>query len=219
MKIDLIIFDCDGVLVDSEPVSNKILAEELTKIGLPTTSKESIRNYMGKSEHDNLEEIKKKLGHLPPEAFFESCHKRTFESFKRDLKPVFGITEALRRLPQKKCVASSGSHDKIRYTLGLTNLLPFFIGSIFSAMDVNRGKPHPDLFLHAAEMMGSSPESCVVIEDSLPGVQAGIAAGMKVFGYAAMSAAEDLIKAGATAFTEMKQLPELLQLDSADRQD
>ncbi len=216
MKTDLIIFDCDGVLVDSEPVANRILAEELTKIGLPTTWEESVRYYMGKSGEDNLTVIQKKLGDLPPATFFETCHQRTFAAFKEELKPVSGIGKALQTLSIKKCVASSGTHEKIRYTLGLTELLPFFNGNIFSASDVSRGKPHPDLFLYAADKMGVVPASCVVIEDSLPGVQAGIAAGMKVFGYVALSSADDLVKAGATTFTDMRQLPDLLLTELSD---
>ncbi len=210
MKIELVIFDCDGVLVDSETIANKIMAEELTRIGLPTTYEESIRDYMGKSLADGLKLITDRLGSPPPKEYFERSHKRSVEAFEKELKPIPGIFDALNQISIKKCVASSGSHEKIRKTLGITKLLPFFEGKIFSAVDVKKGKPNPDLFLFAAQHMGVPPEYCVVVEDSLPGVQAARAAGMKVFGYQALTSAEVLLEAGAYVFEDMKLLPGLL---------
>ncbi|MFH2133223.1 MAG: HAD family hydrolase [bacterium] len=210
MTIELLIFDCDGVLVDSEPIANRILAEELTRIGLPTTLEESIQRYMGKSDTDCLQMIADQLGRVPPPALLENYLSRTEEAFAQDLKPVDGIHEALTRLPYAKCVGSSGSHAKIRSSLRQTGLESFFKEQIFSAADVERGKPHPDLFLYAADKMGASPGNCIVIEDAVPGVRAAVAAGMTVFGYAALMAPPRLKAAGAEVFTRMADLPQLL---------
>ncbi len=215
MKIELVIFDCDGVLVDSEPIANQILAEELSRMGLPTTYSGSMRFYMGKSEKDCLDLITEKLGGSPPPNLLKNYHSRTKIAFAEELKPVSGIAEALTRIPFAKCVGSSGSHQKIQTSLSQTGLKPFFKKHIFSASDVKRGKPHPDLFLYAAEKMKVTPDTCVVIEDSVPGVTAAKAAGMRVFGYAALTSAGKLKSAGAEeVFNNMRDLPELLQLNS-----
>ncbi len=208
--MDLAIFDCDGVLVDSEPIANRILADELTKIGLPTSYRDSIKHYMGKSEADSMSLITEKLGYSPPGAFFKDFQRKLFNVFEIELQPIQGIADALQRISCRMCVASSGSYEKMEKTLGMTNLLTFFEDRIFSASEVERGKPNPDLFLYAAKKMGVSPELCAVVEDSVPGVQAGVAAGMKVFGYVALSNAESLTDAGAQVFNTMNQLPCLL---------
>jgi len=210
MTIDLVIFDCDGVLVDSEIIANRILAEELTRIGLPTTCEESIRLYMGKSEKDCWRAVAEQLGCPPPASLIENYHIRTEYCFTQELKPVDGICEALKRIPFAKCVGSSGSHQKIQTSLRKTGLEAFFKGQIFSAADVSRGKPNPDLFLYAAKRMGVKPDNCIVIEDSVPGVTAAVAAGMKTYGYAALTSAEQLATAGAETFTRMLDLPHLL---------
>jgi len=214
MTIELVIFDCDGVLVDSEFIANHILAEELTRIGLPTTYAESIRFYMGKSEKDCLSLIAEKLGGQPPPSLMENYHSRTVIAFAQDLKPVEGISDALRQIPLTKCVGSSGSHQKIHTSLSQTGLQAFFKNNIFSASDVERGKPHPDLFLYAADKMEVTPAACIVIEDSVPGVTAAKGAGMRVFGYAALTSAAQLQSAGAEVFNHMLDLPDLLLFDS-----
>ncbi len=214
MTIELVIFDCDGVLVDSESIANQILAEELSRIGLPTSYAESIQCYMGKSEKDCIDLITEKLGGPPPPNLMENYHSRTEIAFAEKLKPVDGIAEALTRIPFAKCVGSSGSHQKIQTSLSQTGLKPFFNKFIFSASDVKRGKPHPDLFLYAAEKMKVIPGACVVIEDSVPGVTAAKTAGMRVFGYAALTSAGKLKSAGAKVFNNMRDLPVLLQLNS-----
>lgn len=210
MAIELVIFDCDGVLVDSESIANRILAEELTKIGLPTSREESIRLYMGKADEDCWKTIADRLGSAPPADLIKNYRSRTERVFARELKPIDGIGEALVRIPYTKCVGSSGSHEKINTSLRQTGLERFFKGNVFSAACVHRGKPYPDLFLYAAEKMGASPDTCIVIEDSVPGVTAAVAAGMKVFGYAALISAEQLEAEGATAFNDMRDLPDLL---------
>src|SRR5215210_8561698 len=157
MPIAHVIFDCDGVLVDSEPLSNRILAEELTAIGLPTTLEESVRDFMGRSWASGVKLIEERLGHpLAPE-FAAGYHARLFEAFERELEAVGGVVEVLDRLHLPYCVASSGDHVRIRRALASAGLLQRFEGKIFSADDVEHGKPAPDLFLHAAEAMGFEP--------------------------------------------------------------
>jgi HAD superfamily hydrolase (TIGR01509 family) len=204
----LVIFDCDGVLVDSEPISNRLLAERLTAVGLPTSVEDSMRDYMGRSWASCTAIIEGKLGRGLPPGFAAGYHAAVFAAFERELRPVAGIEAVLDGLPAPCCVASSGSHERIRKALGVTGLLARFKGRIFSATDVEHGKPAPDLFLHAAALMGVSPGECVVVEDSPAGVQAGRAAGMTVLGYAALTPVVQL--AGARTFTDMVELPALL---------
>src|SRR5690348_2648204 len=150
----LVIFDCDGVLVDSEPLSNRILAERLTAIGLPTTTEDSIRDYMGRSWASCEALIEARLGRPPPDGFADGYHEELFAALRSELQPVAGVVAALDAITSPTCVASSGAHEKIRTSLGATGLLERFEGRIFSATDVEHGKPAPDLFLHAAAAMG-----------------------------------------------------------------
>jgi HAD superfamily hydrolase (TIGR01509 family) len=207
---ELVIFDCDGVLVDSEPVGNRVLAALLSEIGLPTSTEEAVRDYMGRSVESCLEIIEAKLGRPVPLEFTETLTRRTFAALREELQAVPGIESALDRIALPICVASSGPHDKMRLTLGLTGLLPRFEGRLFSATDVGRGKPSPDLFLHAAASLDVAAEHCAVVEDSVLGVRAGRAAGMTVFGFAARSDPRALAAAGARVFRDMAALPELL---------
>ena len=211
MSFDLVIFDCDGVLVDTEPLANRVFTAALNEIGLAVTYEEVCRDFIGLSLPRCVEIVETRRGEPLPAGFIEELQSRTFDAFERELQPVPGIHEALRRISIPLCVASSGDHEKMRLTLGLTGLLPHFEGRMFSAMDVERGKPHPDLFLRAALEMGAAPARCAVVEDSLPGVRAAVAAGMAVFGYTASAAAGPLKEAGATVFLEMAALPELLE--------
>ena len=200
--IRAVIFDCDGVLVDSEPTSNRILAEVLTEIGLPTTTEQSTAAFMGRSWVSNLEIIEERLGEPPPPDLGERYRARRDEAL-RHVRPVDGILEALDAIDLPSCVASSGDRHKMGITLGATGLLERFEGRIFSAVDLphGRGKPHPDLFLHAARAMGFEPPTTAVVEDSGPGVEAGVAAGMRVFGYRVDA---------PTRFEDMRELPGLL---------
>lgn len=172
---------------------------------------EVIERFMGRSHEAMTAEMEAHLGHrLPDEwdARFEHLYR---EAFERDLTPVDGIVEVLDRIPHPTCVASSGSHEKMRHTLGLTGLYEFFSGRIFSATEVARGKPAPDLFLHAAERMGAEPTACAVVEDSQYGVGAARAAGMRGFGYAGGIAPEQQLKGpNTTIFHDMRELPGLL---------
>ncbi|MFE3142454.1 HAD family hydrolase [Streptomyces scopuliridis] len=213
MRYELIIFDNDGVLVDSEPLSNTILAAYLTELGHPTSYEDSLRDYMGAAVHRVHDLVKERTGHLLPSDFDDTLHARVFAAFERELEPVDGVTEVLEKLAGDGvpyCVASSGSHERIRVGHRKTGLSRWFEDSvIFSAQDVGRGKPAPDLFLHAAERMGVAPDRCAVVEDSPLGVRAARAAGMDVYAFTAMTPAGRL--PGATSyFSRMAELPGLL---------
>ncbi|WP_406172491.1 HAD family hydrolase [Streptomyces sp. NBC_00996] len=213
MRYDLVIFDNDGVLVDSEPISNTILAAYLTELGHPTSYEESLRDYMGSAMHRIHEVVQERSGRQLPDDFDDVFHGRVFAAFERELEPVPGAVQVLEKLAADGvpyCVASSGSHERIRVGHRKTGLDRWFDeGRVFSSQDVGRGKPAPDLFLHAAERMGVPPQKCVVVEDSPLGVRAANAAGMDVYGFTAMTPAARL--AGATQlFSDMGGLADLL---------
>ncbi len=205
-----VIFDCDGVLVDSEPAANAVLAGVITDLGLPTTPEQARADYMGRSWASCMAILAGKLGHAPPDDLRDRYRVGVEEAWRRDLRPVPGIVAALDAIELPNCVASSGEHERMRLTLGLTGLLPRFEGRIFSATEVENGKPAPDLFLHAATRMGFDPAATVVVEDTVPGVQAGRAAGMRVLAFARLVSADDLAAAGGEVFDDMRALPGLL---------
>ncbi|MEW2519999.1 HAD family hydrolase [Actinacidiphila alni] len=213
MRYDLVIFDNDGVLVDSEPVSNRILAGYLTELGHPTTFEDSVRDYMGAALHRVHDVVWERSGERLPADFDEAFQARVFAAFERDLEPVAGVAEVLDGLTAAGvpyCLASSGSHERIRVALRTTGLYGRFGEErIFSSQDVGRGKPAPDLFLHAAAVMGVDPARCAVVEDSPLGVRAAVAAGMDVYAFTTMTPAEKVADATAL-FSVMKDLPELL---------
>jgi HAD superfamily hydrolase (TIGR01509 family) len=209
----LVIFDCDGVLVDSEPISNRVLAAYLTELGHPTTYEESIRDYMGGAMHRVHDTIVSRSGRALPANFDDAFHARVFAAFERELRPVEGIAtvlDALAAAGVTTCVASSGSHERIRVVLNKTGLYSHFgEDRLFSSEDVGRGKPAPDLFLHAAASLGFEPHRCAVVEDSPLGISAALAADMDVYGFAAMTPREKLASSTAV-FERMDQLPSLL---------
>jgi HAD superfamily hydrolase (TIGR01509 family) len=213
VRYELVIFDNDGVLVDSEPLSNRILAAYLTEVGHPTTYEESVRDFMGAAEHRIHEVVRERTGRALPAEFDQTLHARVFAAFARELEPVDGAGVVLDKLAADGvpyCLASSGTHERIRVALRKTGLYGRFGEErIFSAQDVGRGKPAPDLFLHAAASMGAAPERCAVVEDSPLGVRAARAAGMDVYGFTAMTPAERLAEATAL-FGSMAELPDLL---------
>ena len=214
----LVIFDCDGVLVDSEPISNRVFCEMLNEIGLPFTFDETVRTFVGRSMASCLDLVAERLGRRPPDGFAAEMAERTFAAFRAGLRPVAGVAGALDAIALPTCVASSGEPAKMRTTLGLTGLLPRFEGRLFSAVEVARGKPFPDLFLHAAARMGADPARCAVVEDTPVGVRAAVAAGMTPFGYAGWTDPAALAEAGAAAvFREMAELPALLARTPARR--
>lgn len=207
----LVIFDCDGVLVDSEPVANRTLGEMLRELGLDLTQEQIFQNFVGYSMPHVMREIEGMLGRPPPENFLRDLQARTFAAFRTELQAMPGIEDALDRLGVPFCVASSGDHEKMRTTLGITGLWPRFAGRIFSITQVARGKPAPDVYLFAARQLGAEPSACVVVEDTPPGVQAGVAAGMTVFGFCAHTPKDKLEAAGAQrTFDDLRVLPQML---------
>jgi HAD superfamily hydrolase (TIGR01509 family) len=205
------------VLVDSETLAGPILAQLLTALGLPTTPADVDRDFRGRSWEHGLEVIRaRRDGEQPWPELRERYRALLFAAFDAELRPVPGIATALDALDAAGvpyCVASSGDHERIRRCLRAGGLLDRFPdAAIFSVQDVAHGKPAPDLFLHAAAAMGFEPSSTAVVEDSAAGVQAGVAAGMRVLGYADAAGAEALRAAGAEPFEEMDRLPTLLGL-------
>jgi HAD superfamily hydrolase (TIGR01509 family) len=209
-RFDLAIFDCDGVLVDSERLAVRTEAEILSDLGWPLTEADIVERFVGRSADYMHQEIERHLGRsVDWDAEFEPRYQKVFE---RELVAVPGIMEALDEITMPMCVASSGSHDKMRFTLGKTGLLDRFDGRIFSVDEVAHGRPAPDIFLFAAEKMGAAPARCAVVEDSVSGVTAGLAAGMAVFAFAVgVTSAEQLSIEGAVIFHDMDGLPALLQ--------
>lgn len=213
----LVIFDCDGVLVDSEPLANTCFARALGREGLDWSVEETMRRLMGRSMKSCVEIVEGVLARTLPADFVDRLQVETLQRFRdAPLQAVAGVAEAIDSLAAagiETCVASSGGHDKMAVSLGVTGLRPRFDGRIFSASEVNRGKPFPDLFLHAAISLNVQPFDCVVVEDSVPGVQAARAAGMRVFAYAGAPYADrdGLGAAGGFLFNDMRQLTELVR--------
>ena len=208
---ELIIFDCDGVLVDSELITNRVFAQMLAGIGLPVTVDFLFANFVGRSMQHCWQEIGRMLGHEVPAAFRDEFQLRSLAALRAQVRAVPGVEAVLAALSVPCCVASSGSHEKMATTLGATGLLPRFRNRMFSATEVANGKPAPDIFLYAAAKCGVEPARCAVIEDSPAGVRAGVTAGMRVYGYSAHTPAQQLLAAGAhDTFTDMARLPELL---------
>jgi HAD superfamily hydrolase (TIGR01509 family) len=216
LDLQLVIFDCDGVLVDSEVISNDVLARSLTEQGLPTTLAQARRDYQGLLLAEIDSRAQAKLGRPLAQDWLQRYERDRAAVFRRELRAVPGVAEAVRRIKAagvRVCVASQGKLEKTRLSLELTRLDPLFGDEVlFSAYSVPRGKPHPDLFLHAAQTMAAEPARCVVIEDTPSGVTAAVAAGMRVLGYAADSDASALRRAGAEVFMAMEELPGLLGL-------
>lgn len=211
MAPSLLIFDCDGVLVDSERLSHEVLRQMLAEHGVALSLQEALDRFMGTSTERCLELLSQLMGSAAPADFMHRFRDRTFAAFETSLQPVAGVPELLRSLPHRYCVASNGPREKMRLTLRLTGLIGFLEGRMFSAQDVARPKPAPDLFLRAAAALGARPDECLVIEDSPTGVAAARAAGMPVFGYAWMGQGERLCAAGAAwVFDSMAELPRLL---------
>ena len=208
---ELVIFDCDGVLVDSERIAVRVEAEFLAELGWPLSQAEIVERFMGRTTEYMDEAIEAQLGSRLPGDWSDQFQRRYREAFAAELVPVDGVLDALDQIAVPTCVASSGSHDKLRFTLGHTGLYERFEGRIFSGYEVANGKPAPDLFLHAAARMGAGPARCAVVEDSLYGVLAARAAGMRVFGYAGGLTPADRLEGEATVvFEDMRELPRLL---------
>ena len=215
--ISLVIFDCDGVLVDTERIAVKIDVVVLSRLGWTLTEAEVIDRFMGRTDEEMTREIEAHLGRRLPRDWEEPFRHLYRDAFAAELAPVPGIVDALDAIALPTCVASSGTHEKIRFTLGLTGLNEPFAGRIFSASEVARGKPAPDLFLLAASRMAVSPAACAVVEDSRYGVEAARAAGMRAFGYAGGLAPRRSLEGPHTVvFDDMRELPRLLASAPSD---
>ncbi len=195
--IGLIIFDCDGVLVDSEPITNRVGQQLLAEYGLKLTLAEMDALFIGKSTPECVAIVEERLGHAPPADYLQEFGKRTQAAWRRELQPIPGIPQLLGTLGLPYCVASNGSAPETNFKLKVTGLLDRFEGRIFSGLDVPRPKPAPDVFLQAANAMGALPRQCLVIEDTPVGVTAAVGAGMQVIGYAPTGNREKLEAAGA----------------------
>jgi HAD superfamily hydrolase (TIGR01509 family) len=213
----LIIFDCDGVLVDSEPIAHGLLAQMMTDLGHPMTTAESVEKFAGRSLADTLPLIEGVLGRSIPDQIGQHYSRLLLERLGRDLKPIAGVKKAVAMLRHPRCVASSSSLERIHLSLEVTGLSSLFGSNIFSATQVTRGKPAPDLYLLAATKMGVAPQDCVVIEDSALGVTAGRAAGMEVIGFTGgthsmADAARHLSSAGVYHIvSSMTELPAIVE--------
>jgi HAD superfamily hydrolase (TIGR01509 family) len=207
-----VIFDCDGVLVDSDRISLRIQAEKITALGLEMSYEDCVRDFLGLGMPATLKILAERLGRPLPPRWEEDLNTAVREAFRSELRPVAGVLDALEKIELPTCIASSGSLEKMRFTLGLTGLWDRFVGRIYSGDEVPRGKPAPDLFLHAAAGMGAEPSRCVVVEDSFFGVAGARAAGMSVLGYAPDGSGQRLQREGAKIFQSMTELPGLLCL-------
>ena len=216
MPIDLIIFDCDGVLVDSEVISCRAHAETLTRHGYPITAEQVLQRFLGVSDREARLVVETETGRTLPDDFEIQMKQTALQLYADHLHLIPHVAETVAMIDLPKCVASSGTPEKIRHGLTCAGLYDRLVPHIFSAVQVKRGKPAPDLFLFAAEQMGAAPERCIVIEDSVTGVTGARAAGMTVLGFhggshCAPGHAALLRKAGAAAtFDDMRQLPALI---------
>ena len=222
--VELIIFDCDGVLVDSEPLSLRILLEIITEAGGRITAAEIQESFLGKSLATVSELLRRDHRIEMDEALLERMRQRLYQTFRRELQPIPGISEVLAALGQSFCVASSSQPERIDLALAVTGLADFFGTRIFSATMVAQGKPAPDLFLHAAEQMRADPAACLVVEDSPAGIEAASRAGMRALGFTGGSHAQSpahrqqLLSLGPCGvFDDMIELPDLVRAVEADR--
>ena len=210
-SFELLILDCDGVVVDSEPITTRVLAEMLNDLGVPVEADFVARKFSGHTFARTLELVAELLAAPLPQDFVPRYRDRTFAALEAELRPVPGIEAALDQITIPYCIASNGPHGKMRKTLGITSLLPRFEGRMFSSVDVPRGKPFPDLFLFAARHFAVAPSACLVVEDSASGVAAALAAGMSVYGYSGGATDGRLLAAGAhKVFRQMSELPSLV---------
>ena len=210
MKYKCIIFDCDGVLVDSEFISIKTLVEMAQSVGLKIDMKTATQEFTGKSLESILHFIESGINKKLPETFETEFRDKSFKKFKEELKPIKGIKNLLPRLKIHYCVASSGPKEKIILNLTTTGLIGYFKNNIFSCYDIDSWKPNPDIFLHAAKEMGFQPNECVVIEDSIIGIEAAKNGGFDVYGYVNDKSDKTLLNSGAILFNDMDELGRLL---------
>jgi HAD superfamily hydrolase (TIGR01509 family) len=214
---ELVIFDCDGVLVDSEPISIRILTEIIGEAGVTISAEDAYREFLGRSMASIVATLSHRYGLTMTSDHLSRIRSRLYREFESGLAAVNGVKEMLHALNLPHCVASSSQPERIRLTLRITGLLEYFEPRLFSSSMVKNGKPAPDLFLHAAHSCGASPENCIVIEDSPAGIEAAKRAGMRVLGFtggshaapAGLKALIDPMKP-YRIFDDMRKLPELI---------
>ncbi|WP_299363953.1 HAD-IA family hydrolase [Winogradskyella sp.] len=209
-KYKCIIFDCDGVLVDSEPLSNQVMVDLANELGANIDLDYAYQHFKGNSFYNCSNKISALIGKEVPKDLELQYRQRSSEKFKAEIKPIQGIKELLDTLKVHYCVASSGPEHKINLNLELTGLFPYFEGKIFSCYTIQKWKPDPAVFLWAARTMGFNPKECLVIEDSLIGVEAALKGGFDVFGFTAHDYMNELHKDATKTFDSMIQLKELL---------
>lgn len=212
MEIKCIIFDCDGVLVDTEKIGNGILLAMAQEHGFEMELEDAYRNFNGRNLKDCFRHIEEAIDQKLPDNFEEEYRLKSFDAFKTQVKPMEGVEDFINKLTIPYCVASSGPVEKIRLNLEVAGLLDKFEGKIFSSYQINSWKPEPGIFLHAAKEMGFDVKDCVVLEDSKAGVKAGISGGFKVYGFANGFNNEDLQEEGATLFSSYNELKNLLEI-------
>jgi len=210
---DLAIFDCDGVLVDSEPLANRVFVQIVREHGFAIDEPTYLRKFSGVTLPDRINGIAQELSWEPPQNFLEVFDERLAVLTEKELQPIQGIHELVRSMTVPICIASNGTREEVNHRLRLSKLAPFFGDAIFSGHEVPNPKPAPDVYLAAAKEFGVPPSRCIVIEDSIPGVTAGVRAGMRVYGHAAFTPAEKLKAAGAIPFANMFELKEMLASD------
>ncbi|GAA4887877.1 HAD-IA family hydrolase [Flaviramulus aquimarinus] len=205
-KYKCVIFDCDGVLVDSEAIGNKVFVDMANELGANIDLNYAIKHYKGGFLKDSINQLSKLLeGHVP-DTFETEYRTRSFEAFKKEMKPISGIKPVLDNLKIPFCVASSGPENKIRLNLELAGLLPYFKNNIFSCYTIQKWKPEPDIFLWSAQTMGYNPSECLVVEDSITGVRAAKRGGFDVFGYAEHDYNNELQHEATKTFGSMGEL-------------
>jgi len=210
---DLVIFDCDGVLVDSEPIARHVYQTMLAELGWNLTDEEYVDRFVGRSLRANRRDLQDHLGSALPDGWLDDIVARIRAEYRTGLDRVDGVTEALDGIDAlgiQTCVASSGTHENIEHSLRLVGLYDRFAGRVFSATDVAHGKPAPDLFLHAAATLSMSPSACVVVEDSRYGVTAARAAGMRCIAYAGGVTPADRLTAATVVVDDLRKVPQLL---------
>ncbi|GGK33489.1 sugar transferase [Yeosuana aromativorans] len=209
-KYKCVIFDCDGVLVDSEPIGNQILVDMANNLGADIDLSFAMKHFKGSHFKDCKEIISKFVKQPIPESFEAEYRQRSLDEFEKHLKPIEGVTQVIKQLQMPFCVASSGMESKMRFNLDLVGLLPYFEGKLFSCYTIQKFKPEPDVFLWAAKTMGFLPHECIVIEDSLLGVQGAINGGFDVFGFTAHDYNNELRGLCNDTFDDMSKLLAML---------
>ena len=214
--LDLVIFDCDGVLADTEALDNHVVSHLLKEAGIYISLEDVARKGSGLTDEAMWTMVEKEVGHFLPEGIRERRESMLLQTFRQFLTPTPGLLDAVTWLTSNEitlCVASNGSAEKVTAILDIIGLTEPFAGRIFTAEMVSRPKPHPDLYLYVAQQMTTPPSGCLVIEDSRTGVQAALSAGMRVFGFCPGGDVQDLKALGAETFRHMESLPTLLGLD------